>query len=87
MKESPISEREYQQLVKGMENIVKSIDDFKVEVRENITGLKTNVEVMKTTFVTKDLLIKVAAWLIGTMIAVSGVAVAYIATLPNTPTK
>jgi len=39
--------------------------------------------VMKTTFVTKDLLIKVAAWVVVTMIAVSAVVVSFISVSPK----
>jgi len=78
-----ITEREYNQLMDGMKEIVNSIKEFKKEVHDDISGLKTNVEVMKTTFVTKDLLIKVAAWVVVTMIAVSAVVVSFISVSPK----
>jgi len=83
MAKAEITEREYNQLMEGMKEIVDSIKEFKKEVHDDISGLKTNVEVMKTTFVTKDLLIKVAAWMVVTFIAASAVVVAYLSAIPK----
>jgi len=80
---SEITEREYNQLIGGMEKIMQSLEAFKTEVREDLTELKTTHAAMKESFVTKDRLVSIAAWFIGTFIAVGGVFVAIIAILPK----
>ena len=83
MSEKPVTEREYQQILKGMTRI----DDSIKKLGNEFSDLKTSVEVMKTTFVTKDALtvftIKLVGWSVGTIIAATAVILAFVSLVPK----
>ena len=94
MAKAEITEREHTAIIDGMEKIVESINEFKGEmrgdlkdVREDISGLKTNMQVVEKTYVTKDILVsftvKLIAWSITTIIACFAIGFAFVSTIPK----